>query len=204
VTQVEADQAALGVIHALAKAVEAKDIYTYGHSREVNKYAIAFAEAIGLSKERQSYLSASALLHDIGKIGVPDKVLRKQGKLNDEEWQMIKEHPKLSATIVSHVSSLLPCRLGILYHHERWDGTGYPAGLRGEETPLEARILAIADAFTALTSARPYRPSLSYEQAIEEIKRGAGTQFDPNLAETFVTVVQKLLAQQSSKRINKR
>jgi|GEM_PF-2147179 len=200
VSQVKTDQATLGVIHALAKAVEAKDIYTYGHSREVNKYATALAEAIGLSKEQQSHLSTCALLHDIGKIGVPDKVLRKRGKLNDEEWKIIKEHPKLSAIIVSHVSSLLPCRLAILYHHERWDGTGYPAGLQGEEIPLEARILAIADAFTALASARPYRSALSYEKAIEEIKKGAGTQFDPKLAEAFVAMIQKLLAQQSLKK----
>jgi diguanylate cyclase (GGDEF)-like protein/putative nucleotidyltransferase with HDIG domain len=180
----------LSAIHALVSTVEAKDPYTYGHSRKVNTYAVALAEAIGLSPEEVSRVSTAALLHDIGKIGVPDKVLNKKGKLNAEDWEAIKSHPRLGATIVGNIPNLAPCVSTILHHHERWDGSGYPEGLKGEQISIEARILAIADAFEAMSAARPYRPALCGEKVLKELRRGAGSQFDPKLVGVFIGTVQ--------------
>jgi diguanylate cyclase (GGDEF)-like protein/putative nucleotidyltransferase with HDIG domain len=180
----------LSEVYDIASAVEAKDPYTYGHSKKVNIYAVALAEAIGLSPDEVSTLSAAALLHDIGKVGIPDKVLNKKGKLSKEDWETIKAHPKLGANIISNVPRLAPAVNSILYHHERWDGSGYPEGLKGEEIPIEARILAIADSFEAMTSARPYRPALSLEEVVTELREGAGLQFDPKLVEVFIDIVE--------------
>ena len=180
----------LSAIYALVSAVEAKDPYTYGHSRKVNTYAVALAEAIGLSPEEVSRVSTAALLHDIGKIGVPDKVLNKKGKLNREDWEAIKSHPKLGATIVGNIPNLVPCVSSILHHHERWDGGGYPEGLKGEEISIEARILAIADSFEAMSSARPYRPALCREKVLKELHRGTGSQFDPELVKVFIGLIE--------------
>lgn len=180
----------LSAVYALVSAVEAKDPYIYGHSRKVNTYAVALAEAIGLSPGEVANVSTAALLHDIGKIGIPDKVLNKKGKLNEEDWRAIKAHPKLGATIISNIPHLVPCVNSILHHHERWDGSGYPEGLKGEEIPIEARILAIADTFEAMTSARPYRPALSLEEIVKELRQGAGLQFDPKLVEVFIGIVE--------------
>jgi len=180
----------LSAIYALASAVEARDTYTYGHSRKVNTYAVALAEAIGLSPDEVSRVSIAALLHDIGKIGVPDRVLNKKGKLSEEDWEAIKAHPRLGANIVGNIPNLVPCRSSILYHHERWDGGGYPEGLKGEEIPIEARILAIADSFAAMTSARPYRPALCSEKVMKELRRCGGSQFDPELVGVFIGIIE--------------
>jgi diguanylate cyclase (GGDEF)-like protein len=180
----------LSAIYALVSTVEAKDPYTYGHSRKVNTYAVALAEAIGLSPEEVSRVSTAALLHDIGKIGVPDKVLNKKGKLNTEDWEAIKAHPRLGATIIGNVPNLVPCVSIILHHHERWDGSGYPEGLKGEEIPIESRILAIADSFEAMSSARPYRPALCGEKVLKQLRHGAGSQFDPELVEIFIGIIE--------------
>ncbi|MFC1911119.1 diguanylate cyclase [Chloroflexota bacterium] len=180
----------LSAIYALVSTVEAKDPYTHGHSRKVNTYAVALAEATGLSPEEVSRVSTAALLHDIGKIGVPDKVLNKKGKLSKEDWEAIKVHPRLGATIVGNVPNLAPCVSTILHHHERWDGSGYPEGLRGEQISLEARILAIADAFEAMSAARPYRRALGGEKVLKELRRGAGSQFDPELVEVFIGIIE--------------
>ncbi|MDH5364908.1 MAG: diguanylate cyclase, partial [Dehalococcoidia bacterium] len=185
-----AREGGLSAVYALVSAVDAKDHYTYGHSRKVNTYAVALAEAIGLSPDEVSRVSTTALLHDIGKIGIPDKILSKKGKLTTEEWEAIKSHPKLGANIIGNVPSLVSCLPGILYHHERWDGTGYPEGLKGETIPLDARILAIADAFAAMTSARPYRDALCDEKVIKQLRQGAGKQFDPQLVEVFISLVE--------------
>ena len=187
----------LSAIYALVSTVEAKDPYTYGHSRKVNTYAVVLAEAIGLSPEEVSRVSTAALLHDIGKIGVPDKVLNKKGKLNAEDWEAIKAHPRLGATIVGNVPNLVPCVSIILHHHERWDGSGYPEGLKGEEIPIEARILAIADSFEAMSSARPYRPALCTEKVLKELRRGAGSQFDPQLVEVFIGIIEAGLPEEA-------
>jgi diguanylate cyclase (GGDEF)-like protein/putative nucleotidyltransferase with HDIG domain len=180
----------LSEVYDIASAVEAKDPYTYGHSKKVNIYAVALAESIGLSPDEVSALSAAALLHDIGKVGISDKVLNKKGKLNKEDWEAIKAHPKLGANIISNIPRLAPAINSILYHHERWDGSGYPEGLKAEEIPIEARILAIADSFEAMTSARPYRPALSLEEVVTELREGAGLQFDPKLVEVFIGIVE--------------
>jgi len=180
----------LSAVYALASTVEARDPYVYGHSRKVNTYAVALAEAIGLSPDEVSKISTAALLHDIGKIGISDKVLKKKGKLNEEDWEAIKAHPRLGANIVSNIPSLVPCVSSILHHHERWDGGGYPEGLKGEDIPIGARILAIADSFEAMTSARLYRPALSLEEVLRELRQGAGIQFDPKLVEVFISIIE--------------
>ena len=180
----------LSAVYALAAAVEARDPYVYGHSRKVNAYAVALAEAIGLPPDEVSRISTAALLHDIGKIAIPDSILNKKGKLRPEDWEVIKSHPRLGASIVANVPSLVPCGDGILYHHERWDGTGYPEGLKGEAIPLDARILAIADAFDAMVSTRPYRGAYPHDKALEALRKGAGTEFDPKLVGVFIGLVE--------------
>jgi len=180
---------ALSTIYTLAATVDARDHYTRSHSKKVNEYAVALAEAINLEPLEINKLSTCALLHDIGKIGISDEILSKPGVLTAGEWEVVKNHPQLGAAIASHVRQLAPCVKGILHHHERYDGTGYPKGLKGEAIPLEARILAIADAFAAMTSERPHSEASSYEEAVEEIRRNAGTQFDPNLVKIFLSII---------------
>jgi len=180
----------LSAVYALAAAVDVKDHYTYGHSRKVNTYAVVLAEAMGLPSGEVSRISTSALLHDIGKIGIPDRILNKKGGLDDDEWENIKSHPRLGASIVGNVPDLAPCVGNILYHHERWDGTGYPEGLRGKSIPIGARILAIADSFAAMASARPYREALSDMEALERLRHGSGSQFDPELLGVFIEEVE--------------
>jgi len=185
----EREPGILSTIYALAATVDAKDHYTYGHSKKVSKYATDIAEALGYSQERIATLRAAALLHDIGKIGVSDRLLMKSGPLSDEEWEPIRAHPKLGVAILKHVESLSGCLAAIQYHHERYDGTGYPAGLKGENIPLDARIMAVADSYDAMTSLRPYRQGkFSVEQALAELKRCAGTQFDPRIVEVFLSI----------------
>ncbi len=180
----------LSEVYDIASTVEAKDPYTYGHSNRVNTYAVALADRIGLSPDEVSTLSAAALLHDIGKVGIPEAVLNKKEKLSKEDWEVIKAHPKLGANIVSNIPKLTPTVPGILHHHEKWDGSGYPEGLKGREIPIEARILAIADSFEAMTSVRPYRPALSIDEVVRELKKGAGIQFDPKLVEIFIGIIE--------------
>ena len=179
----------LSTIYALAATVDAKDHYTYGHSKKVSKYATDIAEALGYSQERIATLRAAALLHDIGKIGVSDRVLMKTGPLSSEDWEPIRAHPKLGVAILKHVESLSGCLAAIQYHHERYDGSGYPAGLKGENIPLDARIMAVADSYDAMTSLRPYRQGkFTSEQALAELKHCAGTQFDPRVVEVFMSI----------------
>jgi diguanylate cyclase (GGDEF)-like protein len=176
----------LSTIYAMAAAVDARDRYTRSHSQKVNDFALAIAESLHMSPLEINRLSMCALLHDLGKIGVSSEILNKSGKLSVEDWEVIRQHPQLGASIISHVQNLALCAPGILYHHERYDGKGYPRGLKGEQIPFEARILAIADSFAAMTSERHYMVSMTIEQAIEELKSNAGTQFDPSLVEIFI------------------
>jgi len=178
----------LSTIYALATTVDARDYYTPHHSQRVTEYALALGKALNMEPAALDRLETSARLHDIGKIAISDEVLNKQDKLTAEEWELVRGHPRLGATIVSRVSQLAPCATAILHHHEQYDGHGYPAGLKGKKIPLEARILAIADAFTAMTSPRPYSAAMSPAEALAEIQRGAGKQFDPQLVGVFASV----------------
>ena len=185
---VNSEAEVLNTIYALAATLEARDKYTYGHSRRVSRYAVSLAEALNLLPERVALVSAAALLHDIGKVGIPDNVLNKTEKLLDDEWDLLKQHPRLSATIVGHVPSLSACLAAVRHHHENWDGKGYPGGLIGEAIPLEARILAVTDAFEAMISERPYRQALSFKQAIAELEKCSGSQFDPVMVRAFIPI----------------
>ena len=183
------EQEILSTIHALAATVDAKDPYTYGHSKKACHYATEIAQALGHSEERIATLRAAALLHDIGKIRVSDRLLAQRGPLSDDDWDPIYGHPQLGVAILKHVKGLSGCLAAIQHHHERWDGSGYPAGLEGDNIPLDARILAVADAYDAMTSPRPYRKNkLPHQQAAEELRRGAGTQFDPEIISVFVAL----------------
>jgi len=138
-------------------------------------------------------------LHDIGKISIPDSVLNKAGPLTDEEWEPVKAHPELGVEILKHVIDLVNCLPAILHHHEHYDGTGYPSGLKGDEIPLEARILAIADAYDAITSIRSYHPQLSPQQALDELRHCAGAQFDPELVKVFCQTIEQHLPKELQK-----
>ncbi len=188
--ELEARPRALSIIYALAATVDAKDHYTYGHSRKVSDYSVAMAETLGLPQDRIATIRAASLLHDIGKVGIPDSILSKEGPLTDEEWEPVRAHPKLGVEILRHIIDLVNCLPAILHHHEHYDGKGYPSGLKGDSIPIEGRILAIADAYDAMTSPRPYRKQLSSQQALNELKRCAGTQFDPELVDIFCRIIE--------------
>jgi diguanylate cyclase (GGDEF)-like protein/putative nucleotidyltransferase with HDIG domain len=184
--EVGGEQEVLSAVHALAATVDAKDSNTYGHSKKTSEYAVYLADALGYASDRLTVIKAAALLHDIGKIRVPDSLLLKTGPLNDEEWLAVREHPKFGVTILKHIKGLSGCLPTIQHHHERFDGGGYPAGLTAENIPLDARILAVADAFDAMTSPRPYRRGrLAHQAAIDELARCAGTHFDPEIVDIF-------------------
>ncbi|MGP0587057.1 HD-GYP domain-containing protein [Paenibacillus timonensis] len=173
----------------LAAALDARDPYTAGHSLRVAEYAVKIGQLAQLSEERIDELRKSALLHDIGKIGIRDAVLLKEGRLTEEEWEQVKQHPVLGEAILKQVEpadAMAPYLPGVRSHHERYDGGGYPDGLAGEEISLFGRIIAVADAFDAMTSDRPYRKGLERDQAIEILEQGRGTQWDPYFAELFV------------------
>jgi len=188
----ETQRIAVSMIFALAATVDAKDHYTYGHSRKVSQYTVAMARTMNLPEDTISIIRTSGLLHDIGKIGIPDSILNKRGTLTAEEWRRVKAHPEMGVDILRYVAELANALPVILNHHEHYDGSGYPAGIRGKQIPLEARLLAIADAYDAMTSLRPYHKQRSSQEAIEEIRRCAGTSFDPELVEVFCKTLESL------------
>ena len=183
-------QAYLGTITAFVQALAAKDSYTQGHSHSVSIYARLIAEELGLESERIQRLVQACELHDLGKIAVPDRILLKPGPLTKEESEIIKQHPITGSRILEPLTFMKDITEMVRQEHERWDGRGYPAGLKGEEIRLEARVIAVADAWDAMTSARPYRAPMTREAAIGELKRGAGTQFDPMIVEAFLRVLE--------------
>jgi HD-GYP domain-containing protein (c-di-GMP phosphodiesterase class II) len=180
-------------LRALMAALDTKDAATEGHSERVARLTVAVAREMQLPEERMLDIERGALLHDLGKIGVPDSVLRKPESLNKEEWKSMQQHPLLAALMVSKVGFLEGAMPILLYHHERFDGSGYPFGLEGERIPLEARIFAVVDAYDAMTSDRPYRQATSPQEAMEEIRANAGIQFDPPVVEAFAAVLDRLL-----------
>lgn len=172
-------------LKALVQALETRDFETHGHSERVVTFSLRLGHELGLEKEIFRDLELGALLHDIGKIGVPDAILRKPAKLNDEEWAKMKLHPLHGQNILRNIKFLEGAARVVAQHHEKWDGTGYPYGLRGEDIDINARIFSVVDAFDAMISDRVYRRGCSYEDAVAELERCSGTQFDPLIVEAF-------------------
>ncbi len=178
-----------GVTLALAAAIEARDLETADHCRSLGVYGERVAWALGLDPAMRTTIRIGGFLHDVGKIGVPDRILLKPGKLTDEEMAEMRRHTVIGADLLAVHESLSGIGTIVRHHHERWDGCGYPDRLAGREIPVGARIVSVGDAFSAMTTDRPYRKALSYEQAWDELARGAGTQFDPEVVEVFRAVV---------------
>jgi diguanylate cyclase (GGDEF)-like protein/putative nucleotidyltransferase with HDIG domain len=176
-----------GLLEAMLTAVDNKDRYTRRHSMEVTEYALALAAALNLSEDTLRIVRAAGLLHDVGKIAIPDRILRKPGRLTEAEYEIVKDHPSMGASLIRSMPDLGEINAAVISHHECFDGTGYPEGLVGTEIPLLARILAIADAYSAMTTDRPYRKALTYEKAITEVASCAGTQFDPEMVTVFLS-----------------
>ncbi len=176
---------------ALADAIEKRDPYTGGHTKRVFQYSMAIAEELGLDDKTKEDVRFAAVLHDVGKIGIDDCILRKQDRLNREEQDIMETHPQLGAEILSHIPHLKDVVPGILYHHERVDGNGYPEGLEEEDIPVIARIISVADTYDAMTTTRPYRKALSREAALRELRRCADTQFDRTVVNAFVRAFKK-------------
>lgn len=185
------EQSYLSVMVALSCVVEARDLYTDKHMKDIAEYSVEIANKLGLSDNDIENIRKAALLHDIGKISVPDHILMKPGKLSEEEMEVIKKHPTNGAKIIEPVEPLKHATKIIKHHQECYNGTGYPEGLRGKDIPLGARIIAVADAFGAMTTNRPYRRALSIGDAVKELKKCAGIQFDPHLVEIFISILEE-------------
>ena len=187
----------LETISALALAVEAKEPHTAGHSKRVGFYSVKIAEVMGVDEETKKIINHAGLLHDIGKIGIKDEILLKAAPLTPEEWRMMQQHSVIGEAILKPVRSLAQMAELVRCHHERYDGTGYPSGLKGEQIPLAARILTVADSYDAMASDRPYRKRLTLEESKDELRRGSGTQFDPQVVEAFLKVLDEKERRQS-------
>ena len=185
----ELEKAYLDTIGILRQTVEAKDPYTRGHSDRVSEFAVLIGTKMGLDEKTIHILKIGGLFHDIGKIGIPDSILLKESKLSDDEYSQIKNHPTIGAHILGNATVFQDIIPIVKYHHERYDGRGYPSQLAGTDIPLIARITAVADAFDAMTSKRTYRDSLPIEKVKEEIERCSGTQFDPEIAKLFLEIL---------------
>jgi diguanylate cyclase (GGDEF)-like protein/putative nucleotidyltransferase with HDIG domain len=184
----------MGIINAFSETADSKNVYTKDHSRKVAEYALALGKSLKLKKGEMDQLEVCALLHDIGKISISDTILEKTGEYTDEELEIIQKHPQVGADIASRIPQMESCTDSILHHHEWYDGSGYPDGLRGEEIPLESRIIAIADAFVNMTCEKPESDKLSIKHAIEELKRHSGTRFDRSLVERFISTLERSAA----------
>ncbi|MDO4960568.1 MAG: HD-GYP domain-containing protein [Eubacteriales bacterium] len=177
------------IIWALVSAVEAKDPYTEGHSGRVADYTRMMVQRLGVSAKAQKKIYFISLMHDIGKIGIPDYILNKTSGLTDEEFQLIKDHPVIGERILSGITSIPELAIGARWHHEKYDGTGYPDGLKGEEIPKIARLIAVADSYDAMASKRSYRDILPQAVIRSEIEKGIGTQFDPVFAGLMLEII---------------
>ena len=176
----------MSTLLALARAIEARDPHSSGHARRVGVIAEVVAARLGWDEGDVEVLRLAAALHDVGKLAVPERILRKPGPLDADELAEIRRHPEEGARMVARHRALQLVVPGVLYHHEAWDGSGYPVGLEGEAIPAEARVLAVVDAFDAMTTDRSYRPALSEQEAVAELERCAGAQFDPQIVSAFV------------------
>jgi putative nucleotidyltransferase with HDIG domain len=186
------EESALEAVESLNATVDAKDPYTAGHSRRVQRIAVALGEELGLGSEQLDILRFAGLFHDIGKIGVPDAILTKPDRLTELEFEIVKRHPEDGARIVGRLHRLHAAVPAVLHHHERWDGTGYPHGLRGDVIPLEATIVGLADAVDAMTTDRPYSCARTLADATEEVVRNRGTQFAPAVVDAYVALVERV------------
>lgn len=185
----ENEELFLQVVSSLADAIDAKDAYTKGHSGRVAAYSKEIAKRCGFDEKRQDEIYMMALLHDVGKIGVPDSIINKPGKLTEEEFQKIKQHPVIGGRILENIQKMPELASGAKWHHERFDGKGYPDGLKGEEIPETSRLIAVADAYDAMTSNRSYRDILPQEKVRREIENGIGMQFDPQFANIMLEMI---------------
>jgi putative two-component system response regulator len=192
-------QAYLETVKVLANAIEGRDRYTRGHVERVTKYSLWIAKALGWPQQHLRMLEFGARLHDIGKVVIPGHVLNKPGKLTDEEWALMKQHTIAGAKMLQGIQHLRGTLPYVLYHHERWDGTGYPKGLKQKEIPIQGRILALADVYDALTTSRPYHSAKPHDEVIEIFKAESGKHFDPQLAPIFIEIVTKIHAQAVNK-----
>jgi HD-GYP domain-containing protein (c-di-GMP phosphodiesterase class II) len=187
----DVERAYLEAVRTLASAIDARDPYTGGHVERVAQYAVALGRELGWSESDLRVLEVGALLHDVGKIGVDDAILRKSSALTEAEWAIMRQHPEIGAGLLNGLQSLRPAVPAVLHHHERFDGKGYPRGLAGSAIPAVARLVTVADAFDAMLTDRPYRQGLPLDGALEEIELNAGTQFDPIYAQVFVQCVER-------------
>ncbi|MEJ2759457.1 MAG: HD domain-containing phosphohydrolase, partial [Anaerolineales bacterium] len=172
-----------------SRALEMRDQETEGHTQRVTTWTVKLAQRMGIKEDEIAHIRRGALLHDIGKVGVPDRILLKPGPLDEEEWEVMKQHPVAAFKLLITIPFLRPALDIPQYHHEKWDGNGYPYGLKGEEIPLAARIFAVVDVWDALLSHRPYREPCTHEETIEYITRESGTHFDPNVVESFLELM---------------
>lgn len=187
-------QQLIGIFKGLLSTISAKDKYTHGHCERVSAYAVLIAEAMELSLKEISIIQYAGLLHDIGKVEMPKHILNKKEELNDEEMSYLRQHPVYSENILEPLGDMDKLTDYVRHHHEKFDGTGYPDGLKGEEISLGARILCVADSFDAMVSDRPYSKSMTMEQAFSELEKNAGTQFDPEIVKVFIKAMKSYAA----------